>query len=73
LTGAFAIVFTSLPSGVTLTNAAGTVQGVADVANGPFIYADLSGVALEPGQSATVAVQFSDPSNATIHFTPVIY
>jgi hypothetical protein len=28
---------------------------------------------LAPGQSVTISVQFSNPSNATINFTPAIY
>lgn len=30
-------------------------------------------VGLGPGQSVTVALQFSNPTNATITFTPVLY
>jgi streptogramin lyase len=65
LGGPFPIVFTSLTPGVTLTNATGTVQG------GPYINPVVSSLA--PGQSITVPVQFSNPSNALINFTPVVY
>ncbi len=66
LNGPFQILFTSLPSGVTLANATGTFNG------SPFITVP-SVTSLAPGQSATVSVQFSDPSNVKINFTPVIY
>jgi hypothetical protein len=63
--GPFQIVFMSLPSGVTLTNALGTYKG------NPYITVNV--VTLGPGQSATVSVQFSNPSNVTINVSPVIY
>lgn len=65
LGGPFPIVLTSLTPGVTLTNTSGTVQG------GPYINPGVSSLA--PGQSITVHVQFSNPSNALISFTPVVY
>jgi hypothetical protein len=65
LAGPFPIVFTSLTSGVTLANAAGTIQG------NPYITPAVSSLA--PGQSVTAAVQFSNPSNVVINFAPVIY
>ena len=64
--GSFEILFTGIPSGVTLVNATGSVAGTP--------YLTVPGVAsLAAGQSATVSVQFKDPSNVTIQFTPVIY
>ncbi len=64
--GPFQIVFNSLTNGVTLANASGTFCG------GPFL--TVSGVSsLAPGQSATVNVQFSNPSFGTINFTPLTY
>jgi len=66
ITGPFQIVLTSLTSGVTLVNAAGTFGG--------WPYITVPGAAsLASGQSATVSVQFRNPSNALIHFTPTIY
>lgn len=66
IAGPISVSFTGLPTGVTLTNATGTYQGV------PYITVS-STSSLGPGQSATVAVQFGDPSNVRITFTPVIY
>jgi uncharacterized protein len=63
--GPFQIVFASLPSGVTLVNAAGTYNG------NPYITVNVASLA--PGQSSTVSVQFSDPSNATIKSSPATY
>ena len=63
--GPFQILFTGLPAGVTLTNATGFSSGTP--------YLTVPGVgSLAPGQSATVTVQFKDPSNITIKFTPVV-
>lgn len=66
ISGPLQIVFTSLTTGVTLADASGTFSGIP--------YLTVPGVTtLAPGQSATVSVQFKNPSNATINFTPVIY
>ena len=63
--GPFQILFSGLSANVTLANATGTISGIP--------YLTVPGLSkLSPGQSATVSVQFKDPSNATIHFTPVI-
>ncbi len=64
--GPFQILFSVLTSGVTLVNATDTFQGT------PFVTVPAV-VSLAPGQSATVSVQFSDPSSAKINFTPVTY
>jgi hypothetical protein len=66
INGPLQIVLTSLSQGVTLANATGSFAGNA------YVTVPLSG-SLEPGQSSIVAVQFSNPSNVTISFTPVIY
>jgi hypothetical protein len=66
IVGPIKIGFTALPSGVTLANATGTYSG------NPYI-AVPSISALAPGQSATVSMQYSNPSLAGINFTPVIY
>lgn len=64
--GPFEIVFTGLPAGVNVVNSAGAFNGSQ--------YLTVPSVSsLEPGQSAIVSVQFKNPSNATINFTPVIY
>jgi uncharacterized repeat protein (TIGR01451 family) len=64
--GPLSILLTALPSGVTPANATGTFNG------SPFLA--IPGTAtLAAGQSVTVNVQFSDPANASITFTPVIY
>jgi len=66
LTGPMQIVLTDLKAGITLANATGTFNG------SPFI--TVPGVTtLKPGQSASVALQFSDPSNAMINAVPVVY
>jgi uncharacterized protein len=66
ISGPFQILFTGLTAGVTLVNATGDFSG------SPFL--TVAAVAsLASGQSATVSVQFQDPSFGTINFTPVIY
>jgi len=51
---------------VTLVNATGSISGSP--------YLTVPAIAnLAPGQSVTVSVQFKNPSNATINFTPVIF
>jgi hypothetical protein len=66
INGPFQIVFSSLASGVTLLNATDAFGG------SPFL--TVAAVAsLGPGQSATVSVQFSNPSSAAIRFTPITY
>lgn len=66
LAGPLQIVFTSLTAGVTVVNATGTFSG------SPFL--TVPGVtSLASGQSATVSVQFKNPSNGTINFIPVIF
>jgi hypothetical protein len=66
IAGPIEIVLTNLTAGVTLGNGTGTFVG------NPYITVLASG-SLAAGQSANVAVRFSDPSNALIHFTPVVY
>ncbi len=66
ISGPLQIVFTGLPANVTLVGGDGSLSGAP--------YQTISGVAsLAPAQSATVGVRFSNPTNATIKFTPVIY
>jgi hypothetical protein len=63
--GPFQIMVKGLAASMTLVNATGTLSGV------PFVTVPVASLA--PGQSATVAVQFKNPSNAVIGFTPIIY
>jgi hypothetical protein len=65
VSGPFQIVFASLPGGVTLLNAAGTYNGNP--------YFTINTASLAAGQSSTVSVQFSDPSNTAIHVSPTAY
>ncbi len=62
----FQLVFNSLPSGVTLANSTGTFNQC------PYITIPTI-TSMAPGQSVTVAVQFSNPSNGVINFTPEFY
>lgn len=64
--GPFQVVFDSLTNGVTLANATSTFGGW------PFITVQSAG-SLSPGQSASVSVQFANPSNATINAIPLVY
>jgi uncharacterized repeat protein (TIGR01451 family) len=66
ISGPLQIVFTLLPSGVTLSNATGSFSG------SPFLTVP-GAVSLAPGASVTVPVRFNDPSNTRITFTPVVY
>ena len=60
------LVLTGLPPGVTVANPSGTYQGNS--------FVTMPGSApLSPGASVSVTVQFSDPSNATISATPLVY
>jgi arabinogalactan endo-1,4-beta-galactosidase len=66
MNGPFQIVLSSLSSAVTLVNQTDSFQG------SPFLTVPAV-VSLAAGQSATVSVQFKNPSNAAMNFTPVIY
>jgi hypothetical protein len=65
-TTGFQLVLNSLPAGVTLANSMGTFNQC------PYITIPTLR-SIVPGQSVTVAVQFSNPSNAVINFTPEFY
>jgi hypothetical protein len=65
VSGPIQILFFGMPATVTLVNATGNLPGTP--------YLTIPGSALAPGQSITVPVQFKNPSNATINFTPAIY
>jgi hypothetical protein len=66
IAGPFHIVLDSLTTGVTLTNATGSFGGWS------FVTVPAVG-SLAPGHSASVNVQFMNPSNAIINFSPIIY
>jgi len=64
IVGAFQVLFTNLPSGVTVLNADGQVGGV--------YYINTPPATLAPGQLLTISVKFSNPSGVAITFTPVL-
>jgi len=66
LTGPFQILFTAMPANVALVSATGNFSGA------PYLTVP-SVTSLAPGQSVTVSVKFSNPSNTTINFKPVVY
>jgi hypothetical protein len=66
VSGPLQVVFFGLPATVTLVNATNNLSGT------PYVTVPApAGIA--PGQSVTFAVQFSNPSNATINLSPAIY
>jgi hypothetical protein len=66
INGPFELLFDQLPGGVDVVSPSGTYQGK------PFL--DIAGTpTLAPGQSVTVSIRFSDPTNVKITFTPIIY
>jgi hypothetical protein len=62
----FQVAITALPAGVTLANAIG-VSNLNPYVTVPAI------TSLAPGQSVKVPVQFFNPMNAAINFTPEVY
>lgn len=67
INGPVSVVLTSLTGGVTLADATGMFSGA------PFITAPSITTSFAPGQTATINVQFENPSNAVINFKPVVY
>jgi probable HAF family extracellular repeat protein len=65
IAGPFQVAFSGLSAGVTVGNAAGIYNGSP--------YLTVSAMSLSPGMSASVSVQFNNPSNAKINFTPIVY
>jgi hypothetical protein len=65
ISGPLQILFLGLTTGVTLQNATENLSGT------PYLTVPVT--SLQPGQSTTVNVQFQNPSNATVDFSPVIY
>lgn len=66
ITGQLVVSLDKLTEGVTLTNATGSDSGI------PFVKQMLTGD-LNPGNSITIPLQFSNPSNAKIKFKTVTY
>ena len=64
LSGPFVAWFNNLTAGVTLDTASGIYNG--------YPHADLA-AALDPGQSLTLPLTFTNPAKALITFTPVTY
>jgi len=65
LTGPLEVAFTNLTSGVAMTNNTGTYGG--------SYYITVATGSLAPGASASVSVQFTNPSNGFIGYTAVTY
>lgn len=65
ITSPVAVALNGLTSGVTLTNAAGSHNGA------PYVTVANNGLAANA--SLTIPVRFSDPSNVSINFTPVLF
>jgi hypothetical protein len=65
ITNQVAVALNNLTSGVTLVNQAGSNNGAP--------YATVANSGLAAGASLIIPVQFSDPSNAKINFTPVMF
>ena len=65
LSGTIDVVLNGLTTGVTLVNATGQHNGA------PMIQASTNGLAA--GASITIPLQFSNPANARINFTPAIF
>jgi hypothetical protein len=64
IAGPLMVALGSLTPGVTLANASGTINGTP--------YVTINSV-LNPGESVTAPLKFSNPANAKINFTPVTY
>jgi probable HAF family extracellular repeat protein len=67
IAGPLQVLFSGLPTNVTLMNATGNFSSRL-----PYL-AVPAPAGLAPGQSVSVTVQLRNPSNATINFSPVIY
>jgi hypothetical protein len=63
--GTLGVALNNLTAGVTLSNAVGQYSGA------PYVTVTTTGLAA--GASASTLVQFSNPSNALINFTPVAF
>ena len=65
ISGPIEVLLTNLTSGVTMTNNTGTYQ------NSPYITVTVNNLA--PGAYVNVSIQFTNPSNGSISYTPVTY
>ncbi len=65
IAGPIQVILTSLTTGVTMTNNTGIETG------SPYI--TITAGTLAAGGSASIAIQFTNPANSFIQFTPVIY
>jgi hypothetical protein len=65
INGPLLVIFSGLAENVNLVNPTGTVNGM------PYLSVPVTSLA--PGQSGSVAVQFQNPSDQIINFTPVVY
>ncbi len=66
INGPLQIALASLTPGVSLSNATNTFGGL------PYITVSTRAT-LDPGQSATVDLEFRNPLNVVINFTPIVY
>ena len=67
LTGTLEVLLTGLPSGVTLANASGTVNG------NPYILVNLTNGVLASGQSINFTVLFANPHRLSFLYEVSIY
>jgi hypothetical protein len=65
IAGPLLVVFNGLPENVKLVNQSGLLNGV------PYLSVPVTSLA--PGQSGSVSVQFQNPSDGAMSYTPVIY
>jgi hypothetical protein len=65
LAGPVQVLLTGIPSVVTLSNASGNLGGIP--------YVTVAAGTLNPGSSASVLIQFSNPSNQSITYQPFTY
>jgi sulfur-oxidizing protein SoxB len=70
ITGPVQVVLTSLTSGVIMTNKTATFNG-SPFDGSPYITVSVGN--LPPGAAVTVSIQFTNPSNGFINYTPVTY
>ena len=66
LSGPFYLVLDSLSVNATLANASGNTSVYTPVSS----YITVPGATLAPGASASVTLQFNNPTNAAITYTP---
>jgi len=65
LSGPVQVVLTKLSANATMVNSTGAVNGAP--------YVTVSAGTVAPGASANAMIQFNNPSNAFINFTPITY